>query len=318
MSMTARRNFLWSFVIIGIGVMMLLLALDVLPTGIADIMERSWAVLLVIAGLNMLFGERIRYGNWIALALSLALLGGVVYLGYINRIDEVRTENVQTLDPIPLGDHIQGVNVNVSTLNTVVKFEATADVAKVIGARFVGSKASDVNISVQENESGIVNLVISETRASSLPDFNDVGISELVVTLPAGVAINDLQFTSERGQITLDFRVLNVPRFNIVSQNGDIELYMPIAMTPEQNMQGDITVTQGNLMLVVPSTIPMSVLNAPSDGERREMNLNVYQVLLEGSNVTIETDGFNAFQIVVRVDVPRGTLTIKAPEELTQ
>ena len=63
---STRRNLLFPLLIIAVGVTMLLLAVGVLPEAIGDLMQRSWAALIVLFGFNLLLADRIRYGNWIA------------------------------------------------------------------------------------------------------------------------------------------------------------------------------------------------------------------------------------------------------------
>lgn len=302
--MTTRRNFLWPVLIILIGVTMLLVALGILPENSDDLLQRAWPVLLVLFGLNMLLAERVRFGNWLSLGVAVALVGGVTVFAYSNRVNELRDDYVEAVGPVELGENIQGMVVNVETENVRVIFRHN-DLwdDNTTGAQFIGSRESDVSIVIQEDDAGILNVTITENRPNVIPNLRDVGRGELEVYLPIGTPINELNFTNRRGPSTLDFRNVNIPRFDVVNVAGDMNLLMPRFGT----VIGDVTIEEGNLNLEIPPDIPLRVIGAPS-GNRRALNPNDY-LSLEGG--VIETrGGFTAFQVDLRVDLGEGTINI--------
>ena len=303
----SQRNLVYPFVVIGVGVLLLLSATDVLPEAIADLMERSWSMLIVIIGLNLLFAGRVRFGNWLALGLSAITLGIVIFLAYEARIEDPQDSYTETLNMITLGDHIQGVDVQIKLVNnTTVTLQSTPDLAKVIGANFVGSKASEVSISAQEDDNGVVTLTITEHRPHAIPKLEDVGRGELVVTLPVGVPITNLTFSNERGRTTLDLRALDVPRMNVQNRFGDVDLWMPFSGI----VIGDVIIDEGNLQIVV---LPEVSLRVTGSHRLAEYNQNVYIKLDDG---TIRSENTSEFEFNLRVSVPKGTLTVISPEEL--
>lgn len=302
MSPANPRNLLWSMLVIGTGLAMLLVAVDVLPENVSDLMQRSWPILLVLVGLNMLLIDRVRFGNWLALGLSVPILAAIIYFAYDLQSQKQRTDYVETLDPIPLSENIKGVYVKVETLAAIVVFRTTDDGARAVGAHFVGSSESRLSIAAQENEEGILNFRVTETRPNRIPKLDAVGSGELQVFLPVGVTVSNLAFTNQRGLVTLDFRALDVPRFTIDNGADDVDLYLPrngVAI-------GNIRIGDGNLRIVVDPSASLRVEGAPSD---TRLNQNDYSLLANG--IIESRGGLREFQFNLRLDLPNGSLTIQ-------
>jgi hypothetical protein len=228
-------------------------------------------------------------------------------------VDEQRTEYREEIAPIELGEHIQGVRVKTEILNAAVIFQTTPDLARVIGARYLGSRATEVTMSLTEDSaSGIVTLTITETQAEALPRLSDVGRGTLVVTLPVGIPIVEFDFQIERSAATLDFRALQVPRFTLTSQVSDVELYLPVqGSVPE----GNVTVQDGNLLIEVNPSITLRVSGAPRDERFVEVNQNDYIVTMGGIIESRRAAGQQGYDMALAVDLPNGTLTIRGPGE---
>lgn len=302
----ARRNFLWPLLILAVGLLMWLVATDVLPANVGDLMERSWPILLIIFGLNAILIDRVRFGNWLALLISVAFLGGIIMYAYRIRADDMREDYIEILNPIPLGEHIQGVVVEVDTLDATVVFRPYTpeefETQRAIGAKFTGSRESRLDVSVQENEEGIVTLKIAEKRTSSIPNLRDVGRGQLEIYLPLEVPITNLDFFNKRGLATFDLRLVDAPRFNIVNESGDIDLYMPL----NSIVIGDVAINDGNLQVIIPPQISLRISGAPAN---REINVNDY-LSVQGGDIE-SRGGLTEFQVNMRVNIPDGTLTIK-------
>ncbi|HLA44023.1 MAG TPA: hypothetical protein VJZ27_11340, partial [Aggregatilineales bacterium] len=291
--------------VIATGAVMLLLAIDVLPESLGDLLERAIPIILVIVGLNMLLIDRVRFGNWIALALSMVILGVIVYFAYQTQSDIVRDEYVESIEPIFLGDHIQGVNVNIEILDATVTI--TDSGTRALDATFTGSTESEVTIAVQENEDGIVDFTITEKRTSGIPNLGAMGSGELQVLLPVGVTINSLNFNNKDGTATFNFQSLDVPRFNIQNQHGNVALFLPHSGITIS----DVNIASGDLRLVVDPAITLQVRNAPPQ-PRTLVDENVYLFLANGG---IESKGgVTDYDFIVNLAMPGGRLTIQRPE----
>ncbi len=301
-----RRNFLWPLLVIGTGVLMLLVALEVLPSAVADLVGRSWGIIFVIAGLNMLLIDRVRFGNWLALGLSVPLLAVIIYSAFIAQEDTVRDDYREALDPLFLGENIETLTVSVQTLDTSVLFRAAPNADRILSATFTGSTESNVRMTAQENDPGQVDFTVVETRPNAIPDLGALGRGNLQVALPGGITIQNLLFQNENGGATLDFSQLDVPRFEVRNVAGDVDLFMP----QRGIVFADISLADGNLRLFVDPTIPLDIRNIPGSVEA---DPNTYLLLRD----SLESRGLGQgdAQFVISVDIPNGNLTILPPEE---
>ena len=76
-----RRGGLFGPVIlIGLGVVFLLNNLGILDWSVWEVIVRLWPVLLIAAGLDVLIGRRSALGSLLSLVLTLAVLGGALWL----------------------------------------------------------------------------------------------------------------------------------------------------------------------------------------------------------------------------------------------
>jgi hypothetical protein len=305
---TSRRNFLLPGMVIATGVAMLLLALDVPHENLADLIRRSWPVLLMIGGLNMLLIDRVRFGNWLALALSLVGLAAVVYFAYDTRTNLERTDYIETVQPVPLGDNINTVNVTVSVKNARVTFRATDNADRAIGATFIGSTESEVRIAILEDEGGVVNLSVVEHRPNSIPNLERTGRGDLQVLLPVGVSISGLTFVSESGGTLLDFRILDVTRFDVTLGTGNMDLFLPLRGVAI----GDVNISDGDLNIVNEADASLRLTGAPEPEEDNNVNGNTYLIL--AGNIIESRGGLSNFQYNLGIDIG-GILTIETSEE---
>lgn len=60
MRVPRRTNLLFGMVVLAAAIIFLLRALDVFPPGIADLINRSWPVLLVLFGFGIFLRDRVR------------------------------------------------------------------------------------------------------------------------------------------------------------------------------------------------------------------------------------------------------------------
>lgn len=298
----ARRNLVWPLLVLFIGIVLLLNAIEVLPTNSDDLLNRSWGILLVIFGLNMLLVDRIRFGNWLALGISTIILGVIVGFAYQAQGDELRNDYTETIEAIPLGDNIRGLTVSVDVMATTVQFRPASNGARTISAQFVGSSESRVTMIAQEDDASVVELSIVEEQANSIPNLSKMGRGALIVSLPNGITINEFVFSNESGGATFDFRPLDVPSFNITLTQGNVDLFMP-----EQGVViGDLTVSDGDVRMIVDPDIPMRIGNVPSGSS---VDQNTYLFLADGS---IETRN-REYLFNLRVNIPNGILILEAP-----
>ncbi|HUD20568.1 MAG TPA: DUF5668 domain-containing protein [Candidatus Saccharimonadales bacterium] len=72
-----HHSFVWAFILIALGMIFLFNNFGLLPWGVWDTLWRLWPVLLIIWGLQTIFG-RSWWGQLIVAILTLALLAAVI------------------------------------------------------------------------------------------------------------------------------------------------------------------------------------------------------------------------------------------------
>jgi hypothetical protein len=89
-------------ILIGLGIVFLLNNLGILSWTIWETLLRLWPVLLVAAGLDLILGRRSIWGSLLALALTVAVLGGAIWLSgtVIGSVQAARSEEIAQ----PLGE----------------------------------------------------------------------------------------------------------------------------------------------------------------------------------------------------------------------
>jgi hypothetical protein len=223
--MTSRRMLvIWPFVIMAIAALWIAYALDVLPATVTELLSRLWPIFLVVFGLMLLLGRRLRFGNFLALGLSTALAVGVLVVAFSQQGNLIRTDNqkpfTQTIDP-----QINTVNIVLTTLNTQIDITPGNSATSAISGEFVGSKQSVVTSDYQtDGSTGTFTFV--ESQSSPIPSLEGSGRGKVTLSLPAAVQIAQLTVTikGQAGDITLDATGTKLSELHIDSHTGNISL----------------------------------------------------------------------------------------------
>lgn len=262
-----RPNFTWPVLVIGVGIIVLLINADALPEAYGDLLVRAWPVLLIMFGLNVLLGGRIRYANWVILGLSVGVTVVIANFAYAERSNEYRDDyNFVWQDTLP--DEVTNLVVNIEAKDTLVALTNSAAPAD-LEARFVGSNESTLNVTLTlEGNSAVFDVI--ETRSGILPRLAEVGRGTLNVALPYGVFIQELNYTGDNGSVTLDATQLAVRIIDVTVDHGNMQLCLPQRLPTEGFViiGNQITLNSGNLRVFVPQDVTLSlVTNRDSEPE---------------------------------------------------
>jgi len=74
---THYRSFFWPVLMLGAGVVWLLINMNIISTENLRILYDLWPILIILAGLDVLFARRLAF---IGALLALLLIAGVVYI----------------------------------------------------------------------------------------------------------------------------------------------------------------------------------------------------------------------------------------------
>lgn len=298
----SRPNFMWPVLIVGIGVFLLLVQIEAVPEAIGDLFIRSWPMLLVIFGLNILLGGRIRYANWVILIAGIVLVVVVGNLAYAERRTEYRDDYKESrLEVLP--PEVQQLNVEIDVKSTRATISQAPNAGEII-ARFEGSTESDVDIQLVV-EGTVATLTINEETSGVLPKLDEVGRGTLNVFLPTNVPINLLRYHGEDGSMTVDLRPMTVQVLDIQLERGNMALYMP---EQGQILQDVVRIENGDLRMIVPQNTTLR-LNLGEGSERPTFLPEVAGSQYEFLGGVLFNPGETVWRILLNVDVG-GTFTL--------
>lgn len=260
---TARPNFVWPVLIIGVGIAMLMISADVIPDAYGDLLIRAWPVLLLMFGLNVLLAGRLRYANWAILLLSIGLVVVFANLAYAQRRNEYREDYTEYWqDVIP--DGVEQMIVRIEAKETRVAL-TNAPVARQIMADFAGSTESSVDIQMTI-ENGVALFSVIETRSGILPKLPEVGRGTLNIFLPPGIGVQELHYAGDDGSVTFDLRQINARSLDVLVQRGNMKLCLPQVTADTPIVGNQVRVERGNLQLMVPAGAALNL--GPGDPNR--------------------------------------------------
>lgn len=255
------QNITFGLVAIAIPIVFLLQQYDVLQAGAIDILIRAAPAVLVFFGLSIALRYRVRFGTWIALLVSIALVAGLATFAFSSRVDVVSTDNLIEAS-IPNEDEhdLSAISDNITTLLLTVSSRDTdvtitvSDIPRVIQAEFLGSNNSAFDIAYSE-DGAIAVAEIIEGREAEFPLLENIGRGDLLVQIPPDIAVG-LVFRGGHSDIaTLDMGELNLERLTFTLEEGDVlvrlPLYQPLSPSVVDS-NGEWTVQQGDLRVIAP------------------------------------------------------------------
>jgi|GEM_PF-388026 len=323
------QNIAIALVFLAIPTIFLLDAYEILQAGILDILIRSAPAVLIFLGLTIAMRYRVRFGSWIALIISIALIAGLASYAYSSRVDVVSTSNlIERLIPdeenegqAEISETVTILLVEVRTGDTDVTITVNDDANRVIQANFEGSNNSVLNFGYSENESGeVAEMFLRETQASEFPLLEDIGRGRLTLEIPPDIAVG-VTFNGERGEeISLDMGGLNLERLNFTMEEGDVLVRLPEYQPQSPSVvdsNGTWDVQNGNLRVIAPEELGLRLsFTRSTNAEPSNFNDLIYQLLIEGGDIILASRGFDTLdtQMQYRIDVSGGQFTLESPE----
>lgn len=260
---SAKSNFMWPVLIIGVGIVMLMISADVIPEAYGDLLIRAWPVLLLMFGLNVLLAGRIRYANWMILGLSIALVVVIARMAYAERQNEYRDDYTEFWqDNIPLD--VGQLMVFIEAKETRVAL-THAPIARQIQAEFIGSTESNVEIGMVV-ENGVATFSVIETRSGILPRLAEVGRGTLNIWLPPDVQIQELHYNGDNGAVTADLSQMMVRSLDLEVDAGNMRLCLPSGSINNPIVGRQVRLNRGNLTVFVPNGVALNI--GPGDPNR--------------------------------------------------
>lgn len=315
MKVQRRTNLLWGVVFLGAAILLLLGTLGVLPAGIADLVARSWPVVLVLVGLSIFLRERVPFGSFIALVLCAGLVAGVTVAGFSSRATQERNDYQQVIDQ-PVGDAINLLRLQVRTLATDVELVRALDGDGMTG-QFEGSSESQVEVVYIAGDDNTATLTVTETRPNPFPLLEAMGRGRLTLELPPDLPL-DVDFNAADGAVSLNMSGLALERLNLDLTKGDALItlpeYQPLG-SPADAVLGALAAREGEISVYVPPGVAARFeLNRGGSGQEPQYDGTLYNYLVGD---ILEARNFDAGTIKLRyvITAPRGLITVTATGE---
>ncbi len=310
---TKRRNLMWGLVLTTVSLALLLNSLGLIPEGIYDIIDRAWPALFVLAGLSVFLRDRVRFGNGVALVVSVALVGGMATLAFSTRSVEMREDYREEIEQVVDAD-IDLLQVNVEVLATDVEFRSSD--SRAIIARFVGSTESIVSTDY-ETDAARATFTLREEQLREFPMLQAIGRGRLVVELPPELPV-DVAFGGVDGEATFNMGDLFLERLNIDLQRGDtivtIPVYNPLSPTAA-GQAGNFTVEDGDVTIFVPGEVGTRLeLNRGGSGIEPEFDPMIYNYMVGD---VLEARAYDSadIRLLYVVTAPRGLIRLEREGE---
>lgn len=312
-----RTNPLVGLVWIATAAVILSVHLGLVPSGIADLIERSWPVLLVFSGLMIFLRDRIQFGSFVALILSVFIIGGIATTAFSARSGQARDEKQITIAE-SVGDNIQLLQVNLEVLTTNIEILSLETTARDIQATFAGSEESDIVWEYEESAEGLATFTLRETRANPFPRLDAIGRGRMSIALPRNLATS-IAFKNQDGIATFNLGQLALERLDLDVYKGDVVItmpaYNPLSPSVQQN-PGNLVVRDGNITIRVPEDVGGRFVLNRDLSRRPEHDTTRYLLIDDGAGGILQHINFEALDIKVNyiVTVVRGVIRLEVYE----
>ncbi len=256
-STTPRRgpDLFWPIILIGAGVIFLLANLGIIPSNPWPIIWNLWPVILIVVGLDILFGRRSVLGGLIGAVMGLVLIAGLIFL-------LIAQPNLPGLN-VGFGDaqlqtrHVEAPLASIQTANAAFDFgsgdyrlSALSDSDKLIDGEvsYYGNLTFDVNAS---NDRASIRM--DSQFACVMCIFNGNG-ERWDIGLNAKPAYDlDLNYGSGGG--TADLSQLTLSGGKIDGGSGHVDVRLPATGKFTLNADGG----SGGLTFRVPGKVALRV-----------------------------------------------------------
>ncbi len=299
-SRLGRFSIVWPLLIITAAVVWGMYLAGSLPVTLVDLIERSWPVLLVLVGLMLLLGRRVRFGNVISIVVCAALVGGVLTTAYSQQASKFRTENRKPFNQ-PIDSGVTNVKIITNTLITEVEIALDKSGKPTISGEYVGSRESLVTSDYQvDGSTGTFTLV--ETQTNAIPSLESVGRGKLTLRLPVGVTIEQISITGRDGSLSFDAGDATIKNLSI-AMGGDLNVNLP----GKGSLIADLKTERGGVVVQVPGSIAADIALHGGGADSPEYNRADYT--LSAEKVLVSRRAADA-QMQISVNAP-GKITVQ-------
>jgi hypothetical protein len=225
-------GFIWGPLLLGIAGLWAALLLGALPVQLLDLAGRALPAALIAVGFMLLLSRRVRFGNLLALTLTVVLVGGLAVMAFNQQSEQVRADQRKQFSQ-PIEAQITSVRIVLNLRNTAVDIKAAASGTASVVADFIGSSETLITSDYQvDGQTGT--LTIAETASPGLPSLSALGRGQLNLTLPHEVGIQALSIAlaTRGGQVSVNASDTPLLELSIDAPASPVSLTgLPAALT---------------------------------------------------------------------------------------
>ncbi|MDD5368074.1 MAG: DUF5668 domain-containing protein [Anaerolineaceae bacterium] len=252
---------------VGLGVIFLLINLNYLQADIWDLLFRFWPVIIILAGVEIIFGRFFRKG-WGVLAgllLIFIVLGGIFwYAGSTVSVGKVlTTQNVQA----PLNGATSAV-ITISPAAAKTTIRASQNSSNLVEGSIKTSKSENVRED-QSVQNGIAIYSLKSQGMTVITPFGDHSSGDWDLSLHPNIP-TDLTFNIGVGEAILDLQHLSITSLRVNGAVGRVTVVLP----QQGNYSAQVNGAIGEIVLIVPEGLPARItVNNAIAGLRVQGNL---------------------------------------------
>ncbi|HRE46664.1 MAG TPA: hypothetical protein PLD47_02985 [Aggregatilineales bacterium] len=240
-------------VILGAAFVWLLASLNRLPPVMGDLLGRGYPAILIMLGLMLLIGRRVRFGNALAVGLTGIFVVGVAVIAYNRQSGEFREDYSEPIAFTVLPE-IRTITATVTMGRTEITIKPAPAGDRRITGIFTGSLESLVTADFQVSGTTATFTLIERSR-SAVPLLDQVGRGRLTLFLPEGTTFETLTVIGTDGDIGFEGETLAFRGVSLRTGQGSIKATFPAL----PGVIGDLIAPRGAVQITIPSTIAAQI-----------------------------------------------------------
>jgi hypothetical protein len=248
-----RPSLVWPLLLIGAGVLLLLREFGHLEIDLGELLWRYWPVLLILVGIDLLFGRRSPLGTLLSVLIVVVIFGGLLAFLFLgtNLPDWVSWDGAVELTRESIAYPLKGVAdagvvLNLGRWPAVVR--ALEDSGNLIEGRIVSFGTVQFSASEEEGRAEVLLTTRGSDGGDWLRWFGRTD-EEWTVGLSPDVPL-DLELDCGSGSGEFDLRGLQLRNLIVDGGSGGFELSLPA----EWGMGVHLDVGSGPAVLILPAS----------------------------------------------------------------
>lgn len=285
------KSLVWPLILITIGILFLLKNVGVVDWNLWSLLWRTWPVIIVAIGLDLIFGRRSGIGSAITAGVVIVLFAGALWL--FDATENTRHGDLITRSVVQELGSAEEAEVKIKMTVGLLKIDALEPSTDYLIRGEV--EINDVEDLTDELEvsGGGLKYILSTDGKDSTPDWifrqgvdNDKNWD---LRLNQDVLL-DLEIDTGVGVTEMDLSKLNLSKLDINTGVGEITIYLPAAGDFRANLRGGV----GKLTLYLPGDLAAGIYidgglgNVSVSGDFSQRNGNYFTQNYETSVEAID------------------------------